>query len=184
MPSRSATPGRNPSMSASACSTSFITVSTPSAFFRSTPMLRRPRLRISRFCRSKLPVTAWARSTRTTSAPRSASIIAANGPGPIPAISTTLIPDNGPDTAFSFDIHETALAAYGRDRDAAPDVTLLVRSAESADPRSSMAASGAMTQGEREAFLADVHVGLLAIDDPGRAPLTLPIWYLYRDGKV
>src|SRR4051812_46797367 len=100
MPSRSATPGRKPSMSASACSTSAITVSTPSGDFRSTPIERRPRFRISRFGFEKSPPTAPARSTRTTSAPMSASIIAANGPGPIPAISTTLMPDSGPDTSF------------------------------------------------------------------------------------
>ncbi len=47
-----------------------------------------------------------------------------------------------------------------------------------------MADTGAMTKAEREAFLADVHVGMLAIDEPGRGPLNLPIWYLYRDGNV
>lgn len=47
-----------------------------------------------------------------------------------------------------------------------------------------MAESGAMTKAEREEFLADLHVGLLAIDEPGRGPLNLPIWYLYRDGEV
>ena len=41
-----------------------------------------------------------------------------------------------------------------------------------------------MTAEEREAFLADVHVGVLAIEEPGRGPLALPIWYLYRDGEV
>ncbi|MFM2070288.1 MAG: hypothetical protein RLZZ623_551 [Actinomycetota bacterium] len=41
-----------------------------------------------------------------------------------------------------------------------------------------------MTPDEREAFLADVHVGILAIDEPGRGPLAMPIWYLYRDGAV
>ena len=41
-----------------------------------------------------------------------------------------------------------------------------------------MAANGAMTKAEREAFLADVHVGVLAVDEPGRGPLALPIWYL------
>ena len=41
-----------------------------------------------------------------------------------------------------------------------------------------------MTIEEREAFLADVHVGILAIDEPGRGPLAMPIWYIYRDGTV
>jgi nitroimidazol reductase NimA-like FMN-containing flavoprotein (pyridoxamine 5'-phosphate oxidase superfamily) len=43
---------------------------------------------------------------------------------------------------------------------------------------------GAMTRVEREAFLADVHVGILAVDEPGRGPLAMPIWYFYRDGTV
>lgn len=36
-----------------------------------------------------------------------------------------------------------------------------------------------MTRTEREAFLADLHVGVISIDEPGRAPLTVPIWYDY-----
>ena len=36
-----------------------------------------------------------------------------------------------------------------------------------------------MTKDEREAFLADVHVGVISIDESGRAPLTVPIWYGY-----
>lgn len=45
-------------------------------------------------------------------------------------------------------------------------------------------ATGAMTQDEREAFLTDVHVGILAVDEPDRGPLALPIWYQYQDGEV
>jgi len=45
-------------------------------------------------------------------------------------------------------------------------------------------AAGSMTTAEREAFLADVHVGVLAIEEPGRGPLALPIWYLVEDGDV
>ena len=41
-----------------------------------------------------------------------------------------------------------------------------------------------MTKDEREAFLAEVHVGVLAVDEPGRGPLSLPIWYLVDDGEV
>ena len=41
-----------------------------------------------------------------------------------------------------------------------------------------------MTRAEREAFLADVHVGVLAIDEPGRGPMSAPVWYLYDDGAV
>ncbi len=40
----------------------------------------------------------------------------------------------------------------------------------------------AMTKQEREAFLADLHVGVISIDEPGRGPLTVPIWYDYQPG--
>src|SRR5262245_44108254 len=39
-----------------------------------------------------------------------------------------------------------------------------------------------MTREEREAFLAGVHVGVLGIDEPGRGPLAVPVWYLYEPG--
>jgi len=39
-----------------------------------------------------------------------------------------------------------------------------------------------MTKQEREAFLADVHVGIISISDEGRGPLTVPIWYAYDSG--
>ncbi len=45
-------------------------------------------------------------------------------------------------------------------------------------------ANGSMTVSEREAFLSDVHVAVLAVERPGRGPLALPIWYTYRDGVV
>jgi nitroimidazol reductase NimA-like FMN-containing flavoprotein (pyridoxamine 5'-phosphate oxidase superfamily) len=41
-----------------------------------------------------------------------------------------------------------------------------------------------MTREEREAFLADVHVGILSIARSGKGPLALPIWYQYEDGDV
>jgi nitroimidazol reductase NimA-like FMN-containing flavoprotein (pyridoxamine 5'-phosphate oxidase superfamily) len=40
----------------------------------------------------------------------------------------------------------------------------------------------AMTKQEREAFLADVHVGVISIPEPGRGPLTVPVWYAYEPG--
>lgn len=40
----------------------------------------------------------------------------------------------------------------------------------------------AMTKAEREAFLADVHIGVLSIEDPGRGPLAAPVWYAYEPG--
>src|SRR6185437_13401910 len=39
-----------------------------------------------------------------------------------------------------------------------------------------------MTNEEREAFLADVHVGVLSVAQDGRAPLTVPVWYSYTPG--
>jgi nitroimidazol reductase NimA-like FMN-containing flavoprotein (pyridoxamine 5'-phosphate oxidase superfamily) len=41
-----------------------------------------------------------------------------------------------------------------------------------------------MTGAEREAFLAGVHVGVLAVAEPDRGPLALPIWYRYVEGRV
>jgi nitroimidazol reductase NimA-like FMN-containing flavoprotein (pyridoxamine 5'-phosphate oxidase superfamily) len=35
---------------------------------------------------------------------------------------------------------------------------------------------------EREAFLAEVHVGIISIAEEGRGPLTAPIWYAYQPG--
>jgi nitroimidazol reductase NimA-like FMN-containing flavoprotein (pyridoxamine 5'-phosphate oxidase superfamily) len=40
----------------------------------------------------------------------------------------------------------------------------------------------AMTKDEREAFLADLHVGILSVTEEGRGPLTVPIWYSYEPG--
>ncbi|WP_225726608.1 MULTISPECIES: pyridoxamine 5'-phosphate oxidase family protein [unclassified Nocardia] len=39
-----------------------------------------------------------------------------------------------------------------------------------------------MTEAEREAFLADLHVGVIAVERPDRAPLSVPIWYAYEPG--
>lgn len=42
----------------------------------------------------------------------------------------------------------------------------------------------ALNREEREEFLAEPHVAALAVDaaEPGRAPLTVPIWYQYEPG--
>ena len=40
----------------------------------------------------------------------------------------------------------------------------------------------AMSNEERERFLADLHVGVIAVNRPDRAPLTVPIWYGYEPG--
>lgn len=39
-----------------------------------------------------------------------------------------------------------------------------------------------MTVDEREAFLADLHVGIISISDGAKGPLALPIWYSYEPG--
>ena len=39
-----------------------------------------------------------------------------------------------------------------------------------------------MTRDEREEFLAAIHVGVLTADEPGRGPLSVPVWYRYDPG--
>jgi len=39
-----------------------------------------------------------------------------------------------------------------------------------------------MSSADREKYLADVHVGVIAVERPGRAPLSVPIWYGYEPG--
>ena len=39
-----------------------------------------------------------------------------------------------------------------------------------------------MTKEEREAFLGEVHIGVLAIERERRAPLAVPVWYDYEPG--
>lgn len=40
-----------------------------------------------------------------------------------------------------------------------------------------------MTREEREAFLADLHVGVIGINAPDRGPVLVPIWYWYEPGQ-
>jgi nitroimidazol reductase NimA-like FMN-containing flavoprotein (pyridoxamine 5'-phosphate oxidase superfamily) len=40
----------------------------------------------------------------------------------------------------------------------------------------------AMTEDEREEFLAGVHVGVLAVERASGPPLAVPVWYDYRPG--
>lgn len=42
----------------------------------------------------------------------------------------------------------------------------------------------AMTIDEREAFLAGVHVAVLAVERDGRGPLAVPVWYQYDGTDV
>ena len=39
-----------------------------------------------------------------------------------------------------------------------------------------------MSREERERFLAETHVGIVSVADPGRGPLSLPVWYRYEAG--
>jgi nitroimidazol reductase NimA-like FMN-containing flavoprotein (pyridoxamine 5'-phosphate oxidase superfamily) len=39
-----------------------------------------------------------------------------------------------------------------------------------------------MSRDEREAFLADLHVGVISLSEKGRGPLTIPVWYAYEPG--
>lgn len=41
-----------------------------------------------------------------------------------------------------------------------------------------------MTAEERESFLSGVHIGVLAVERDGRAPLAVPVWYDYTGGEV
>jgi PPOX class probable F420-dependent enzyme len=61
------------------------------------------------------------------------------------------------------------------------DAMLVVASPE---PKGECQMSFVMTAEEREAFLSAVHVGVLAVEREGRAPLAVPIWYGYEDGEI
>ncbi|MCT7658317.1 pyridoxamine 5'-phosphate oxidase family protein [Mycobacterium deserti] len=39
-----------------------------------------------------------------------------------------------------------------------------------------------MSSDEREQYLSELHVGVIAVERPGRAPLSVPIWYGYEPG--
>jgi uncharacterized protein len=41
-----------------------------------------------------------------------------------------------------------------------------------------------MTESERADFLRGVNVGVLSVGRPERGPLTVPVWFEYRDGRV
>src|SRR5687768_472216 len=41
-----------------------------------------------------------------------------------------------------------------------------------------------MSRDERESFLADVHVGVLAVERSEGPPLVAPVWYRYTPGGV
>jgi nitroimidazol reductase NimA-like FMN-containing flavoprotein (pyridoxamine 5'-phosphate oxidase superfamily) len=39
-----------------------------------------------------------------------------------------------------------------------------------------------MTSDERETYLSELHVGVIGVERPDRAPLVVPIWYWYEPG--
>ena len=39
-----------------------------------------------------------------------------------------------------------------------------------------------MTQAQKEEFMARVHVAILSLNQPGRGPLSVPVWYWYEPG--
>src|SRR5438552_8541434 len=96
MPNRFATPGRNPSTTTCACLTSFSTTAAASADFKSSAMLRLLRFSVPNCTGTyERPGSPRGGSTLITSAPRSASIDEANGPGTNIEKSTTWMPSSG-----------------------------------------------------------------------------------------
>src|SRR5947209_9293363 len=96
-PSRSMTFGRNPSTTTSARLASSRAAATPSAVFRSSIRERRPRIMMS-YQRSRPNPSrgSLGRSTSSTSAPMSASIMQPKGTGPMASNSSTRSPARGP----------------------------------------------------------------------------------------
>ncbi|MCB9373931.1 MAG: pyridoxamine 5'-phosphate oxidase family protein [Microthrixaceae bacterium] len=39
-----------------------------------------------------------------------------------------------------------------------------------------------MSEAERQEFLAGLHIGIVSINEPGRGPLAVPVWYDYAPG--
>src|SRR2546429_2111448 len=96
MPRRCATPGRKPSTTTCACLTSFSTTLAAPADFRSSAMLRLLRFSVPNCTGTyERPGSPRGGSTLITSAPRSASIDEANGPGTNMEKSTTWMPLSG-----------------------------------------------------------------------------------------
>ena len=40
----------------------------------------------------------------------------------------------------------------------------------------------AMSESERQEFLAGVHIGIVCLNEEGRGPLSVPVWYSYEPG--
>src|SRR5919201_6416329 len=96
MPSRFATPGLKPSITTCACAASRATISAASGSLRLSAMLRLLRFSVSNCTGTyERPGSPRGGSTLITSAPRSASIAEANGPGTNIEKSTTWTPASG-----------------------------------------------------------------------------------------
>src|SRR5438094_7887674 len=96
MPRRLATPGRKPSTTTCACLTSFSTTLAASADFKSSAMLRLLRFSVPNCTGTyERPGSPRGGSTLITSAPRSARIDEAKGPGTNIEKSTTRTPSSG-----------------------------------------------------------------------------------------
>jgi PPOX class probable F420-dependent enzyme len=50
------------------------------------------------------------------------------------------------------------------------------------DPRRALMGDLAMTEDERQRFLADLHVGVVAVEREDGPPLAVPVWYRYAPG--
>ena len=40
----------------------------------------------------------------------------------------------------------------------------------------------AMSESERQEFLAGIHIGIVSLNEDGRGPLSVPVWYSYEPG--
>src|SRR2546428_36469 len=147
MPRRLATPGRKPSMTMSARFTSFSTRSAESFLFRSTARLRLLRFSVLNCTGTYArPGSPRGGSTLITSAPRSAKIAVANGPGTNIEKSTTRTPRSGSQgsAAMLFEIR---------------------RRVDDQDPGAPAGDDQQMHRvGGKEAGLARLHLELLAAD--------------------
>lgn len=75
--------------------------------------------------------------------------------------------------------------SHGHSRDRVPRAEVAARASGAGAPwHTPVMADTSMTAAEREAFLADVHVGVLAVERPGKGPLVHPIWYVFDGADV
>jgi hypothetical protein len=89
-----------------------------------------------------------------------------------------IIVEKHPDGHVAYPLGPRGIVVGGAARRPALFVRRIIPGTAGKEDRMSLA----MTRQEREAFLADVHVGIISIPDEGRGPLTVPIWYAYDPG--